>query len=209
MSFFREITRVPPAALINTVVLGHLLTLFMLLGFKAEEEDTTPPIAQVGIHWSQLQLNRQEGKWYYEGEAFNGYAVLRHGNGSLAEKTGFLNGKRQGPSFKWFENGGVSSEKNYVENRLEGIAKTWWPNGQQSTESNYLNRKRHGEQLKWYPSGQLARRNQFVHGKEEGLQQAWLSTGKLYANYEVKNGRFFGLRRSNLCYQLKDEVVHK
>ncbi|MEO0572070.1 MAG: hypothetical protein AAF039_10235 [Bacteroidota bacterium] len=209
MSFFQETTKVPRAALIKTAVLGHFLILLILLGFKIEEGSPTPSIALVEVHWSQLQLNPQEGKWYYDGEAFNGYAVIHYKNGTLAEKTGFFNGQRQGPALKWFENGTISSEKNYMENRLEGLAKTWWPNGQQSTESNYLNRKRHGEQLKWYPSGQLARRTQFVDGKEEGLQQAWLRTGKLYVNYEAKNGRFFGLKRSNLCYQLKDEVVQK
>jgi hypothetical protein len=39
------------------------------------------------------------------------------------------------------------------------------------------------------------------------MQQAWLETGALYVNYEAKNGRIFGLLRSNLCYQLENEVV--
>ena len=209
MSFFQETIKVPRAVLIKTAVLIPILILFIVWGHTLEKSDAVLSIPNIEVKKEHLRLNPNEGRWYHEQKPFNGYSVVYYENGKIAERIGFVNGKRQGPAFKWYENGNISSEKHYLNNRLEGITKTWWPNGKQSTESNYLNRKRHGEQLKWYPTGQLARRNQFVNGREEGLQQAWLQTGKLYANYEAKNGRFFGLKRSNLCYQLKDEVVQK
>ncbi|MEO0900948.1 MAG: hypothetical protein AAFY00_02630, partial [Bacteroidota bacterium] len=94
---------------------------------------------------------------------------------------------------------------NWIPNSVVHWATRFW----KFPQADYMNRQRHGYQKKWYPNGQITSITHFNLGKEEGLQQAWLKTGKLYVNYEAKNGRFFGLRRSNLCYQLKDEVVQK
>ncbi|MEM9000788.1 MAG: toxin-antitoxin system YwqK family antitoxin [Bacteroidota bacterium] len=209
MSFFQGITKVRQAASTKLNYSIALLAIFLLSGQQTEKSNYPWIIEDHNVESGLLTLNSQEGKWYYDGTPFNGYALSWHGNGQLAEKVGYLNGKRHGPASKWYKDGLLSSEKHYVENRLEGIAKTWWPNGSQSTASNYLNRQRHGKQVKWYPNGQIARIMHFNYGKEEGLQQAWLQNGKLYANYEAKNGRFFGLRRSNLCYQLQNEVVQQ
>ncbi|WP_435624875.1 toxin-antitoxin system YwqK family antitoxin [Flagellimonas sp.] len=209
MSFSPETIKEHRAALIKLVLALSVIALFFLLGRANKENIGTRAIPDVEVKKELLVLNKIEGKWYYQGVPFGGYAIQTNDTGQLIEKIGFVNGKRQGLALKWHSNGLISSEKYYQENRLEGTTKTWWPNGQQSTESNYSNRQRHGIQKKWYPSGQIARIMRFNQGKEEGLQQAWLQTGKLYANYEAKNGRFFGLKRSNLCYQLEDEVVQK
>ena len=53
----------------------------------------------------------------------------------------------------------------------------------------------------------MARRSE--EGKEKGLQKAWLQNGTLYVNYEAKNGRVFGMKRANLCYQLKNEKIEE
>ena len=62
-------------------------------------------------------------------------------------------------------------------------------------------------QWEWYQSGSTFKKINLVDGREEGLQQSWRENGKLYSNYEAKNGRIFGLKRANLCYQLKDETL--
>lgn len=209
MSFSLETIKEHRAVSIKLLLFLLLIAVFIVLGKTLKKDFAIDVVPNVVVEKELLLLNTMEGKWYYEGVPFSGYAVRTHDDGQSMEKTGFLHGKREGLALKWHSNGLISSEKYYRENRLEGLAKTWWPNGQQSSESNYLNRQRHGIQKKWYPNGQLARIMRFNLGKEEGLQQAWLQTGKLYANYEAKNGRFFGLKRANLCYQLKDEVVQK
>ena len=209
MSFSLEIIKEHRVVSIKLILALLIITLFLLLGKTNKGNLPLVAIPDVEVDKELLGLNKIEGRWYYQGVPFGGYAIQTNDNGQLIEKTGFVDGKRQGLALKWHSNGLISSEKYYQENRLEGTTKTWWPNGQQSTESNYFNRERHGIQKKWYPSGQIARIMRFNQGKEEGLQQAWLQTGKLYANYEAKNGRFFGLKRANLCYQLEDEVVQK
>ena len=209
MSFFPATIKEHQVVSTKFIPVFLLVLIFLLVGNTKKTGPNLVVIKNVEVEKELLKLNVVEGRWYYAGAPFNGYLVETYENGQIAEKTGFFHGKREGPSLKWYKGGKLFSQKNYVSNRLEGTSKTWWPNGQQSSESNYTNRQRHGYQKKWYPNGQITSITHFNLGKEEGLQQAWLKTGKLYVNYEAKNGRFFGLRRSNLCYQLKDEVVQK
>lgn len=204
MLFSLETIKVRRVVLIKLGVI--LLCIGVLFSFTSENSNEIR-IPDHEIHKGQLTLNAQEGRWYDGNEAFSGFAVTYYQNCLPKERVAFFKGKREGLAYKWHENGVLASEKFFIENRAEGIAKTWWPNGEQSSQANYTNRRRHGTQKSWYPNGQLAKKTNYNHGKEEGLQQAWLPNGKQYVNYEAKNGRFFGLRRSNLCYQLKDEEV--
>lgn len=209
MSFFQEITKVPLAVSIKSFTLATVFGIMSLIGYDQEQMENESPIKKIRVEKDQLKLNALEGRWYFNTALFNGYAITKFKNGQLKEKIGFSNGKKEGIALKWNIDGVLTGEKFYSENRLEGTAKTWWANGNLSSESNYSNRVRHGTQKKWYPNGQLAQLRNFNLGKEEGMQKAWLETGKLYTNYEAKNGRFFGLKRSNLCYQLKDEKVQR
>ncbi|MEL6305101.1 MAG: hypothetical protein AAFQ20_09960, partial [Bacteroidota bacterium] len=206
---FLEIIKARRIALISITIL--VLVVCVLLRPQNNGEMDSPFDGGIGMEIirTNLELRPKEGKWYYNGRPFEGFAVQFHENGNLKEKVAYVNGKKQGKALKWYADGTLASEKNYFMNRLEGKSMMWWPNGNKSNESFYLNRQRHGVQTKWYPDGSKASVMRFREGKEEGLQQAWLPTGKLYVNYEAKNGRFFGLKRSNLCYQLKDEVVQR
>ena len=154
-----------------------------------------------------LVLNQVEGKWYYEGQPFNGYSLKLHENVTLADKLGYFNGKREGVARRWSENGVLRIESNYKQNRLVGSYKSWWENGVLAQESQYSEGVLNGVEKKWYSTGELAKMRQLVDGKEEGLQKAWLQNGKLYVNYEAKNGRIYGMRRANSCYKLENEVV--
>ena len=157
----------------------------------------------------ELTLNQIVGKWYYNGQPFNGYSVKFHTNGMMQERLGFYRGKREGVARRWSENGVLRVESHYSQNRLVGRYKSWWENGVLGSEVTYVNGKMNGLKKEWYTSGQLAKERKLVDGKEEGLQRAWLKNGTLYVNYEARNGRIFGMRRANSCYQLENEVVIK
>ena len=177
-------------------------------GSGSKPQVATPvEISQVTKFKEELTLNQLEGTWYYKNSPYDGYSLTLHENGTLAEKVGFVKGKREGIAKRWSVNEVLRVEFHYKINRLEGSYKTWWENGQLAQEANYVNGKMDGVERKWYPDGQLAKERQLVNGREEGLQKAWLQNGTLYVNYEAKNGRIFGLRRANSCYQLEDEVV--
>ena len=159
------------------------------------------------VHYDSLILNQLEGKWYYDEQPFNGHAITLHANGEIASDIGFLDGKKEGVAYAYYEDGIIKKKAHYVQNRLDGKVLSWWPNKELMLEYNYDLGTRHGVQKKWYPNGQLATKVNINNGKEEGLQQAWLENGKIYVNYEAKNGRTFGLKKANLCYELEDEVV--
>ncbi|WP_405382256.1 toxin-antitoxin system YwqK family antitoxin [Maribacter sp. LLG6340-A2] len=194
----------------------HFHTICFIIIFQVGCKNTTEPkalidepimIKQETKFKEELKLNQLEGTWYYKNSPYDGYALTLHENGSLAEKVGFVNGKREGVAKRWSANEVLRVEYHYKNNRLEGSFKTWWENGQLAQKANYVNGKMHGIEKKWYADGQLAKERQLVNGREEGQQKAWLQNGTLYVNYEAKNGRIFGLRRANSCYQLEDEVV--
>ncbi len=154
-----------------------------------------------------LVLNQVAGRWYYKNTLYSGYSLRYYPNDTLAEKLGFVRGKREGVARKYSENGVLRIESYYKQNRLDSVYKSWWENGVLSAETNYVNGVKQGEEKEWYATGQLAKQRQLVDGEENGLQKAWLQNGSLYINYEAKNGRIFGMRRANSCTQLKDEVI--
>jgi antitoxin component YwqK of YwqJK toxin-antitoxin module len=166
-------------------------------------------IDNVLVAKSQLFLDQNQGTWYYNNKPFNGFSVKSYANGTLEEKLGYHNGKREGVARRWSENEVLRVESFYSQNKLVGTYRNWWENGVLSEESNYENGVKQGVEKQWYPNEQLAKFRNLVDGDESGMQQAWLETGALYVNYEAKNGRIFGLLRSNLCYQLENEVVVK
>lgn len=159
------------------------------------------------VEKDSLVLKGSEGNWYYKNNLFNGFAVQYYSNGKIKDKTGFLNGKKQGVYQLWFENGVLKLQSNFHQNSLEGTYKAWWNNGNLAASSQYKNGKMEGVYRKWYANGSLAKKSNLLNGKENGLQKAWLENGKLYVNYEAKNGRIFGMRRANSCYTLKNEKL--
>lgn len=161
------------------------------------------------IHKDSLVLNGNEGNWYYKNKKYNGYAVKYYPNNTLKEKVGFYNGKKQGVYNYWFSNGTIKLESNYNQNVLIGSYTAFWSNGKKALETFYVNGKKEGVERQWYPEGNLSKVRNLVKDREEGLQKAWLKNGAIYVNYEAKNGRVFGMKRANLCYQLKNEKIEE
>ncbi|WP_422894399.1 toxin-antitoxin system YwqK family antitoxin [Polaribacter sejongensis] len=163
----------------------------------------------VTVHKDSLVLNGNEGNWYYKNKLFNGFAVKYHSNDSLKEKTGFYNGKKEGVYNVWFKNGVLKVTSHYNQNVMEGSYKSWWLNSTLAYEATYKKGKLEGIERQWYADGVMSKERNLLKGNENGLQRAWLQNGKIYVNYEAKNGRTFGMKRANLCYQLKDEKIEE
>ena len=59
---------------------------------------------------------------------------------------GWRNGKKDGPSTRWFSNGVKMYERNYTEGKWNGTVTRWWPNGQKMYVRAYSDGVRHGEE---------------------------------------------------------------
>ncbi|MDT0539406.1 hypothetical protein [Croceitalea sp. P059] len=177
---------------------------------KQTSNDTNHLIAvipNIEVLKDSIQLNGNEGNWYYKNELFNGYSVRYYPNSTLQQKVGFLNGKKVGVAKIWHPNGVLKVQSHYNKNTLVGLYQSWWDNGNLASKSFYKNGKIDGVSKEWYPNGVLSKSRNLSEGQEVGMQQAWLKNGTLYVNYEAKNGRIFGMRRANSCYKLENEVV--
>lgn len=172
-----------------------------------EKKTVLTVIPNIEVLKDSIELNGNEGNWYYRNKLFNGYSVKYYPNNNLQQKVGFLNGKKVGVARVWHSNGALKLQSNYNDNTLIGSYKSWWDNGNLASESSYQNGKIEGISKEWYRNGVLAKSRNLSKGQEVGLQQAWLNNGTLYVNYEAKDGRIFGMRRANSCYKLENEVV--
>ena len=164
-------------------------------------------ISDIEVLKKELVLNPIEGAWYYKNELFSGYSLRIYPNDTLAEKIGYIQGKREGIAQKWSENGTLRIESYYKNNRLDSTYKSWWENGVLASQSNYSKGVKEGVEREWYATGVLAKQRNLDNGQESGLQKAWLENGTLYVNYEARNGRIFGMRKANSCYKLEDEII--
>lgn len=160
-----------------------------------------------------LSLDQSSGTvWYRDGKwtvrrRFTGFTVKYYGNGQIAERVQYQDGKREGVTERWYPNGMLSFSGVYRENRRDGISESYWDTGKLRSQSNFVDGVADGVQRQWYRSGAIFKELNLENGREAGLQRAWRENGKLYANYEAKDGRVYGLKRANLCYGLDDEEL--
>ena len=66
---------------------------------------------------------------------------------------GWRNGKKDGPSTRWFSNGVKMYERNYTDGKWNGTVTRWWPNGQKMYVRAYSDGVRHGEEATWRSDG--------------------------------------------------------
>lgn len=141
-----------------------------------------------------------------------GYVLEFFDQGDLFKKFMVVNGKKEGEQITYFSDGRIKFLEHFHENKMHGEVNRWsMDNGYALVaQLNYSNGKLNGKQMKWYATGEIHKVMHLKEGKEDGLQQAFRKNGALYANYEAKNGRVFGLKRSNLCYELdNEEIIYK
>lgn len=187
-----------------------------------QEATSETPVVQESSFTIPLQefdrrevfFNRKKSEWLLQSDStlVSGYIVEKYANDRLAKRFGVYEGKKEGVRSTYYSDGRVKFVETYKDNKLDGEVKRWaTENGYQLlAHLTYKAGKLHGIQKKWFPTGELHKLMRMNMGKEDGLQQAFRKNGVLYANYEARNGRVFGLKRSNLCYELDNEqIVYK
>ncbi len=159
------------------------------------------------IDKAELRYDRNKSLWILDSQLFTGFAVSYYSDGSIKERFGLLDGRKESQATYWYSNGQVKFSMSYRNGKLHGEKKTWSSDSAHTllAHYNYNAGKLDGEQKKWYPTGELFMKMYFKEGKEHGLQHAYRKNGAMYANYEAREGRSFGLKRADLCYELSEE----
>lgn len=174
-----------------------------------EEVVETLEVPETTVDKALLTYDRMISVWMHNGALFSGNAVSKFADGSLKERFGVLNGRKQNEAISWHPTGQVKNMAHFHLGKLHGEKKTW---SEDSTHIliahlNYVHGKAHGEQKFWYPTGEIFKIIHLEMGREEGIQQAFRKNGKLFANYEAKAGRIFGLKKAALCFGLEDQKL--
>ena len=154
---------------------------------------------------SSLKLNN--GVYYVGSKPYSGFIKEIYTTDTLKWIGSYFNGKQHGSTKAFFENGKLESERNYKDGVGYGRHCGYWKNGNMRFDFSYFNDKREGLQKQWYESGSKYYALNFKDDHENGMQKAWRENGKPYINYEVKNGISYGLKKSALCYTLKDQEL--
>ena len=190
------------------------------LGYSCQMSGQDVSEQSAGVSWSlasrsydkeELVFNRLNSLWLLKTDStvISGIVKAYYPDGRILQAFELVEGKRQGMAYTYFPDGRVRFQESYHQNRLHGTVKRWtMKNGYQLlARLQYVDGRLHGEQKKWYDTGELHKQMHLNRGKEDGLQQAFRKNGALYANYEARNGRIYGLKRSNLCYELDNEKI--
>jgi len=195
--------------------LVSLIGLLLLLGVDTSSEWPRPSSSAIAIEqdwlFEEVFYNPEGGLWRskLDSSVVSGRITARYPNEKLHKHIPVIDGMKEGVVLTYFPSGQVMFSESYNKNRLDGKVQRWGMESgyQLIAQLNYKEGKLHGVQKKWYATGELHKLMYMAHGREEGLQRAYRKNGVLYANYEAKNGRVFGLRRTQLCFELDAENV--
>ncbi len=189
--------------------------LFALLCLSAFSTITSPLYERGAMGGDEIQIPQliiiqddsnlyiSNGVYYYNNNPFSGYILSKYENGTPEEKSGYLNGKKEGISFEWFPNSSLRSERFYTNGEKNGIHYGWYENGSIRFQYSFKNGINEGISTEWYRDGMISRQTVYSCGNEVSAK-AWGVNGKLYINYEVRNGVIFGLNNSVPCYSIKN-----
>ncbi|MFN3848966.1 MAG: toxin-antitoxin system YwqK family antitoxin [Spirosomataceae bacterium] len=178
----------------------YLLLIFLLVGCNKPQNDfASISIPNVLVEVSDKNIVNKDGIIYYQNQSFSGFLTEKQA-GKLIFKEGYLNGKQEGESNRWFLNGQLAEQRFYHENRKEAKHTGWWENGQKRFEYHFKTDIPVGHHQEWYPSGRVFTSFHFDdQGQPEGSQQMWFEDGKVKSNYVMKNGRRYGFYGAKGC----------
>jgi antitoxin component YwqK of YwqJK toxin-antitoxin module len=109
-------------------------------------------------------------------------------NGKLESVTSYLNGKKNGPSFKLDSRGRLIKVENYLMGELNGL-NAEYKNGASLRELMYANGKLDGLSKEYTDRGKLFRTIEFKEGEIHGAYKYFDDQGNLTMEYQYKNGK--------------------
>lgn len=156
------------------------------------------------------------GKGKYEHGKRTGEWIYYYSDGTLREKTNFVNDLRDGPSEEYYSSGIMSYKTNYVKGqqdgeytvygvhggikekatmkagKLDGVATTYYKTGGKQMELPYSLGKLNGELVYYTIDGKVQKRTNYVADKRQGKSTEYYSTGAVKAEGDYKGDEPFG-----------------
>lgn len=140
--------------------------------------------------------------YYYKYDFKN--AEITSFNGNIVSKELYINDKKEGQSFYYYENGKIHNVINYVNGKMQGLAKEYSKNGEIITLLEYhngylVNRERvnrtdtsglkQGIWKEFYDDGKIKTEKNFKDDQLHGFHKEYDSKGNLTIAIRYNNGR--------------------
>ena len=188
----------------TNILRGRAVLVLLVFVWSCTQDLEIPEIVTLKSNHALTKNNRIQK---LDGRPYSGWIVSYHPSGQLQQKTGYLNGRKEGTSTAWYSNGSLQFQRFYHAGEKEGRHLGWWPKGQKKFDYLFKDGVHHGELKVWYDNGQLFKYYHFESGHESGSQRRWHANGKVLANYVVVDGRRFGLIGLKKCRPVKNKEV--
>lgn len=121
-----------------------------------------------------------------KGKSIGDWIVYNQYTGNLQAKGSFnANGNRDGLWTYYYFDGTLKEKTNYVDGKQEGLSEMWYSNGAQKGKYNYKNDKLNGEVTEYNSSGIISTHGTYVNDKPIGHYELYYADSKLHytANY--------------------------
>ena len=184
-----------------------LILMLAFCGFfdGVDIKETSIEVPFFFVESNKEDLSWQNGTLELNGKPFSGYLTEYYEDRSLRSQTPYVEGKRNGNEYLYYQNGQLNEQRIYRAGYKIGIHQGWWEKGQSrfvyqfDDYGNY-----HGNCKEWFRDGNLFRDFNYINGQESGQQKMYNADGTVRANYIIKKNRKYGLQGRKKCIPASD-----
>jgi antitoxin component YwqK of YwqJK toxin-antitoxin module len=180
---------------------AQLITLLFL--FSACSDKNTIPEMYTLISTTGILVKNEVA--ILNGKKYSGY-VYQLKNKDTVFISGYLKGRLEGVSKKWYPNNFLKEIRHYTKGEKNGKQVSFWENGNKKFEFIAKKDAYEGELKEWTVDGKLFHLANFKNGQEAGTQKLWYADGKIRANYVIINGKRYGLLGTKNCVNVSDSI---
>jgi antitoxin component YwqK of YwqJK toxin-antitoxin module len=119
-----------------------------------------------------------------------GKIIANHSNGRISSEASYVNGKLEGPTYRWNSKGIKTYECHYREGKKYGHYYETNYSGVVQEEGYYKWGHMDSLWLYYYPDGKIARLETWLYGRKHGLFASWFPSGRLRTECNYWNNDF-------------------
>lgn len=160
------------------------------------------------IEKSDKNLKHSSVHYTYKDKTFHGIMYSTHDQWwRLKQIVFFVNGKKQGIQYEWFENGQLARTIEYKNGLQHGNQKSWYASGKEESISIFKNGIIEGESWAWHPNGKIRHFVLYENGQEIAFK-SWTGVGKPFYNYVYHGGKKVGFEGGSFCKPKRKTVFN-